>query len=89
MVAKFQSTDRVNCCDNTSVFVPGDNVVNSPFGFRRIEILSQNQNTTTMESGTTLFHLSVVRDLSKPLNTLHEHQFSFLETPDTSMLFWF
>ncbi|KAG8759190.1 hypothetical protein FRC11_002412 [Ceratobasidium sp. 423] len=73
--------------DNTSVFVPGGNVANSQFGFRRTEILAQNQNITSMETGTTVFHLSVMRDTSKPLNTSHEYQFSFLEVPTGNHVF--
>ncbi|QRW02109.1 glycoside hydrolase family 131 protein [Ceratobasidium sp. AG-Ba] len=73
--------------DNSSVFVPGDDPANSQFGFRRTEILAQNKDTTSMESGTTVFHLSVMKDPSKPLNTSHEYQFSFLETSDGNHVF--
>ncbi|KAB5595414.1 hypothetical protein CTheo_1091 [Ceratobasidium theobromae] len=73
--------------DNTSVFVPGDNPANSQFGFRRTEILAQNKDVTTMESGTTVFHVSVMRDESKPLNASHQYQFAFLEVPSGSTPF--
>ncbi|KAH7343755.1 hypothetical protein B0J17DRAFT_713916 [Rhizoctonia solani] len=73
--------------DNTSVIVPGGNAANCQFGFCRTETPAQNQNITFMETGTTILHLSVMRDTGKSLNTSHEYQFPFLGVPTGGGLF--
>ncbi|KAF8595684.1 hypothetical protein BDV93DRAFT_528509 [Ceratobasidium sp. AG-I] len=72
--------------DNSSVFVPGGNVANSQYGFRRTEIIAQN-NRTLLESGKTIWHFSILRDELNPLNYKHEYQIVFIEPDDGSHVF--
>lgn len=72
--------------DNSSVFVPGGNVANAQYGFRRTEIIAQN-NRTLLESGKTVWHFSILRDELRPLNYTHEYQIVFIEPDDGSHVF--
>ncbi|KAF8748576.1 hypothetical protein RHS01_10705 [Rhizoctonia solani] len=72
--------------DNSSVFVPGNNPDNSQWGFRRTEIIAQN-NRTMLQSGKTVWHFSVMRDEARPLNFTHEYQIVFAEPDDGSHVF--
>ncbi|KEP47221.1 hypothetical protein V565_163750 [Rhizoctonia solani 123E] len=72
--------------DNSSVFVPGNNPDNSQWGFRRTEIIAQN-NRTTLQSGKTVWHFSIMRDEARPLNLTHEYQIVFAEPDDGSHVF--
>lgn len=72
--------------DNSSVFVPGGNPANSQWGFRRTEVIAQN-NRTMLESGKTVWHFSIMRDDARPLNYSHEYQIVFIEPDDGSHVF--
>ncbi|KAH7320512.1 hypothetical protein B0J17DRAFT_583011 [Rhizoctonia solani] len=72
--------------DNSSVFVPGNNPDNSQWGFRRTEIIAQN-NRTMLQSGKTVWHFSIMRDEARPLNLTHEYQIVFAEPDDGSHVF--
>ncbi|KAG8681369.1 hypothetical protein FRC11_001197 [Ceratobasidium sp. 423] len=72
--------------DNSSVFVPGNNPDNSQWGFRRTEIIAQN-NRTMLQSGKTVWHFSIMRDEARPLNFTHEYQIVFAEPDDGSHVF--
>ncbi|KDN34684.1 hypothetical protein RSAG8_12233, partial [Rhizoctonia solani AG-8 WAC10335] len=86
--------------DNSSVFVPGNNPDNSQWGFRRTELIAQN-NRTMLQSGKTIWHFSIMRDEARPLNFTHdimrdearplsfshEYQIVFAEPDDGSHVF--
>ncbi|CAE6524379.1 unnamed protein product [Rhizoctonia solani] len=72
--------------DNSSVFVPGNNPANSQWGFRRTEVIAQN-NRTMLQSGKTVWHFSIMRDEARPLNFNHEYQIVFAEPDDGSHVF--
>lgn len=69
--------------DNSSVFVPGGNPANAQYGFRRTEIIAEN-NVTLEETNTTVFHFSIAKDDLFPLNVDHEYQIVFIEPNDGS-----
>lgn len=73
--------------DNTSIFVPGNTAANAQFGFRRTELIAQSPNRSAFEVGTTVFHVSVMEDLSRPFNFAHEYQIVFTEPNDGSHVF--
>jgi len=89
----FTTTDVVIAIsiDNSSVFVPGGNISNAQFGFRRTELIAQLNSTTQLTAisqvGTTAFHFSIAADDSKPLNLTHEYQVVFIEPSDGSHVF--
>ncbi|KAB5591545.1 hypothetical protein CTheo_5011 [Ceratobasidium theobromae] len=72
--------------DNSSVFVPGGNPANSQWGFRRTELIAQN-NRTMLQSGKSVWHFSIMRDDTRPLNYSHEYQIVFIEPDDGSHVF--
>ncbi|KAG8733976.1 hypothetical protein FRC10_012048 [Ceratobasidium sp. 414] len=72
--------------DNSSVFVPGGNPANSQYGFRRTEIIAQNDRTV-LESGKSVWHFSILRDEKRPLNYKHEYQIVFIEPGDGTHVF--
>jgi hypothetical protein len=72
--------------DNSSVFVPGGNPANAQYGFRRTEIIAQNDRTI-LEKGKTVFHFSIAKDDLRPLNLKHEYQIVFIEPDDGSHVF--
>ncbi|KEP49191.1 hypothetical protein V565_105800 [Rhizoctonia solani 123E] len=72
--------------DNSSVFVPGNNPANSQWGFRRTEILAEN-NRTILQSGKTVFHFSIMPNEDCPLDYKHEHQLVFVEPSDGTHVF--
>ncbi|KIO20240.1 hypothetical protein M407DRAFT_221102 [Tulasnella calospora MUT 4182] len=72
--------------DNSSVFVPGGNPANAQYGFRRTEIIAQNDRNA-METGTTVFHFSILKDDLHPLNPKHEYQIVFIEPNDGTHVF--
>ncbi|KAF8323930.1 hypothetical protein DL93DRAFT_2162035 [Clavulina sp. PMI_390] len=72
---------------NTSLFVPGNNVANTQYGFRRTELIAQSANRSAFEVGTTVFHVSLQEDLAHPLNYTHEYQIVFIEPSDGSHVF--
>ncbi|KAG8856071.1 hypothetical protein FRB96_006638 [Tulasnella sp. 330] len=72
--------------DNSSVFVPGGNPANAQYGFRRTEIIAEN-NVTLEETNTTVFHFSIARDDLFPLNIDHEYQIVFIEPTDGTHVF--
>ncbi|KAF8316491.1 uncharacterized protein EI90DRAFT_232053 [Cantharellus anzutake] len=72
---------------NSSVFVPGGNVTNSQFGFRRTELIAQSQNRSAFEVGTTVFHVSIMADHKHKLNYKHEYQIVFVEPKDGTHVF--
>ncbi|QRV80910.1 glycoside hydrolase family 131 protein [Ceratobasidium sp. AG-Ba] len=72
--------------DNSSVFVPGGNPANSQYGFRRTEIIAQN-NRTMLETGKSVWHFSVMPDSKRPLNYKHEYQIVFIEPDDGTQVF--
>ncbi|KAF9046270.1 hypothetical protein BJ165DRAFT_1369156 [Panaeolus papilionaceus] len=78
--------------DNSSVFIPGGNVQNAQYGFRRTDIIAQKDwspgnLTPLIETGTTVFHFSIKADEKKPLNYNHEYQVVFIEPSDGSHVF--
>jgi len=78
--------------DNSSVFVPGGNINNAQFGFRRTELIAQQNSSTAQLTAisqvkTTAFHFSIAADDSKPLNLTHEYQVVFIEPSDGSHVF--
>ncbi|PPQ63601.1 hypothetical protein CVT24_004461 [Panaeolus cyanescens] len=78
--------------DNSSVFIPGGNVQNAQYGFRRTDIIAQKDwspanLTPLIETGTTVFHFSIKADDRKPLNYKHEYQVVFIEPSDGSHVF--
>ncbi|KAG8922218.1 hypothetical protein FRC03_009955 [Tulasnella sp. 419] len=72
--------------DNSSVFIPGGNPANAQYGFRRTEIISQNDKAL-LEVGTTVFHFSIAKDDLQPLNLKHEYQIVFIEPNDGTHVF--
>ncbi|TBU25119.1 hypothetical protein BD311DRAFT_780576 [Dichomitus squalens] len=76
--------------DNSSVFVPGES---SPqYGFRRTDIIAANNGEhtdliTQMETGKTIFHVSIQQDEQRPLNYSHEYQIVFIEPNDGTHVF--
>lgn len=78
--------------DNSSVFVPGGGTGEPQYGFRRTELIAQQNNSSSaldefMEVNTTTFHFSISHDDSKPLNYSHEYQIVFIEPGDGSHVF--
>jgi hypothetical protein len=78
--------------DNSSVFVPGGTPPQPQYGFRRTELIAQkNSNHTALDAiadvGTTVFHVSIQEDPTKPLNMSHEYQIVFIEPNDGSHIF--
>ncbi|TFK70560.1 hypothetical protein BDN72DRAFT_887930 [Pluteus cervinus] len=76
--------------DNSSVFYPGGN--NPQFGFRRTELIAQKNKdhsglNQVLEVGTTVFHFSIKKDLTRPLNYDHEYQIVFIEPNDGTHVF--
>jgi hypothetical protein len=76
--------------DNSSVFVPGGAA--PQFGFRRTEFIAQANGSSTaldsiMEAGTTVFHVSIHIDETRPLNLDHEYQIVFIEPDDGTHVF--
>jgi len=76
--------------DNTSVFVPGSG--GPQFGFRRTEFIAANNGdhddlNPVLETGTTVFHVSIKQDPARPLNYTHEYQIVFIEPSDGSHVF--
>jgi len=76
--------------DNSSVFVPGGAA--PQFGFRRTEFIAQANGSSTaldsiMEAGTTVFHVSIQVDETRPLNLDHEYQIVFIEPDDGTHVF--
>ncbi|CUA77093.1 hypothetical protein RSOLAG22IIIB_12538 [Rhizoctonia solani] len=67
--------------DNSSEFVPGNNPANSQWGFRRTEILGEN-NRTMLQTGKTVWHFSIMPNEEHPLNLTHEYQLTFIEPSD-------
>lgn len=72
---------------NTSIFVPGNNVANTQYGFRRTELIVQSPNRTALEVGTTVFHVSILEDPTRRLNLKHEYQIVWIEPDDGSHVF--
>ncbi|KAG8712788.1 hypothetical protein FRC08_014104 [Ceratobasidium sp. 394] len=72
--------------DNSSIFVPGGNPANSQYGFRRTEIIAQNDRTV-LESGKSVWHFSIMPDAKRPLNYKHEYQIVFIEPDDGTHVF--
>jgi hypothetical protein len=73
--------------DNTSIFVPGNTAANAQFGFRRTELIAQSPNRSSFEVGMSAFHVSIMEDLSRPLNLTHEYQVIFIKPNDGSHVF--
>jgi len=78
--------------DNSSVFIPGGNVANAQYGFRRTDVIAQKDWSPAnliplMETGTTVFHFSIKVDPKHPLNYKHEYQIVFIEPNDGSHVF--
>lgn len=80
--------------DNTSVFTPGGGSSPPQFGFRRTELIAQQNQTgnrtafdAQLETGKTAFHFSIQADQSQPLNVTHEYQVVFIEPNDGSHVF--
>lgn len=76
--------------DNTSIFTPGSST--PQFGFRRTDLIAavdgdHNDLIPLLETGTTVFHFSIMQDERKPLNYKHEYQIVFVETNDGSHVF--
>ncbi|GJE92570.1 glycoside hydrolase family 131 protein [Phanerochaete sordida] len=76
--------------DNSSVFVPGSG--GPQFGFRRTEFIAANNGdhndlNPILETGTTVFHVSIKQDPTRPLNVSHEYQIVFIEPSDGSHVF--
>lgn len=76
--------------DNSSVFVPGGGP--PQYGFRRTELIAANNGDHAdliplMEQGTTVFHFSIKKDETKPLNYNHEYQIVFIEPNDGTHVF--
>ncbi|KAG8794746.1 hypothetical protein FRC12_022078 [Ceratobasidium sp. 428] len=72
--------------DNSSVFVPGGNAANSQYGFRRTELIAQNDRTV-LEKGKSVWHFSIRPDEKRPLNYKHEYQIVFIEPDDGTHVF--
>lgn len=73
--------------DNSSVFVPGGNPANSQYGFRRTELIAEPHDRTIIETNTTVFHWSILRDDQHDLNYKHEYQVVFIEPNDGTHVF--
>lgn len=76
--------------DNSSVFVPGGGP--PQFGFRRTEFIAANNGdhndlNPILETGTTVFHVSIKQDPTRPLNFTHEYQIVFIEPNDGTHVF--
>jgi hypothetical protein len=76
--------------DNSSVFVPGGAA--PQFGFRRTEFIAQANGSSSaldaiMEADTTVFHVSIQVDETRPLNLSHEYQIVFIEPDDGTHVF--
>lgn len=76
--------------DNTSIFTPGGS--NPQNGFRRTELIAQKHGNHTAlnaiaDVGTTVFHVSILEDLAKPLNMSHEYQIVWIEPNDGTHVF--
>ncbi|KAG2139625.1 uncharacterized protein EDB93DRAFT_1163375 [Suillus bovinus] len=76
--------------DNTSVFVPGGGMPQN--GFRRTELIAQKDGNhtaldTVADVGTTVFHVSILEELEKPLNMSHEYQIVWIEPNDGTHVF--
>ncbi|KAG1785219.1 uncharacterized protein HD556DRAFT_147270 [Suillus plorans] len=76
--------------DNTSVFVPGSGTPQN--GFRRTDLIAQKDGNHTAlnaiaDVGTTVFHVSIMEELEKPLNMSHEYQIVWIEPNDGSHVF--
>jgi hypothetical protein len=74
--------------DNTSIFIPGS----SQNGFRRTELIAQKDGNHTAlnaiaDVGTTVFHVSILEELEKPLNMSHEYQIVWIEPSDGTHVF--
>jgi hypothetical protein len=76
--------------DNTSIFVPGGSTPQN--GFRRTELIAQKDGNHTAlndiaDVGTTVFHVSILEELEKPLNMSHEYQIVWIEPNDGTHVF--
>lgn len=76
--------------DNTSVFVPGGSMPQN--GFRRTELIAQKDGNHTAlnaiaDVGITVFHVSILEELDKPLNMSHEYQIVWIEPNDGTHVF--
>ncbi|KAG1844443.1 hypothetical protein C8R48DRAFT_460388 [Suillus tomentosus] len=76
--------------DNTSIFVPGSGTPQN--GFRRTDLIAQKDGNHTAlnaiaDVGTTVFHVSIMEELEKPLNMSHEYQIVWIEPNDGSHVF--
>ncbi|PIL35046.1 hypothetical protein GSI_02833 [Ganoderma sinense ZZ0214-1] len=76
--------------DNSSIFLPGG--TNPQFGFRRMDIIAANNGEhtnliTQIETNKTVFHVSIQKDETRPLNYTHEYQIVFIEPNDGSHVF--
>ncbi|KAG2114369.1 uncharacterized protein F5147DRAFT_679277 [Suillus discolor] len=76
--------------DNTSIFVPGSGTPQN--GFRRTDLIAQKDGNHTAlnaiaDVGTTVFHVSILEELEKPLNMSHEYQIVWIEPNDGSHVF--
>ncbi|KAG1883919.1 hypothetical protein F4604DRAFT_1575153 [Suillus subluteus] len=76
--------------DNTSIFVPGGSTPQN--GFRRTELIAQKYGNHTAlnaiaDVGTTVFHVSILEELEKPLNMSHEYQIVWIEPNDGTHVF--
>lgn len=76
--------------DNTSVFVPGGSKPQN--GFRRTELIVQKDGNhialnAIADVGTTVFHVSILEELEKPLNMSHEYQIVWIEPNDGTHVF--
>ncbi|EIW52471.1 uncharacterized protein TRAVEDRAFT_175614 [Trametes versicolor FP-101664 SS1] len=76
--------------DNSSIFIPGSG--GPQFGFRRTDIIAAVDGEHTelnarMETNTTIFHVSIQKDLQRQLNYSHEYQIVFIEPSDGSQVF--
>lgn len=76
--------------DNTSIFVPGGSTPQN--GFRRTELIAQKDGNHTAlnaiaDAGTTVFHVSILKELEKPLNMSHEYQIVWIEPIDGTHVF--
>lgn len=76
--------------DNTSIFVPGGSTPQN--GFRRTELIAQKDGNHTAlnaiaDAGTTVFHVSILKELEKPLNMSHEYQIVWIEPNDGTHVF--
>ena len=78
--------------DNSSVFIPGGNLSNAQYGFRRTELIAWKNSsigdlTAVSQVNTSAFHFSVAVDDRRPLNDTHEYQIVFIEPSDGSHVF--